>query len=191
MCSILNIEMHLFHRETGTDTQISEIPQKGVLHMDHKLDNIDRKIIEMLQKNARTPVKEIAKEVFLSSPAVSARIEHLEKNGLITGYHAQINPVFLGYHIKAFINLEVEPNQKKDFYPFIQSIANVIECNCVTGDYSMLIEVAFRSTMELDHFINELQQFGRTKTQIVFSTPVQTRGIDIGIVSPVNEENAI
>ena len=75
MCSILNIEMHLFHRETGTDTQISEIPQKGVLHMDHKLDNIDRKIIEMLQKNARTPVKEIAKEVFLSSPAVSARIE--------------------------------------------------------------------------------------------------------------------
>ena len=81
--------------------------------MEHKLDNIDRKIIEMLQKNARTPVKEIAKEVFLSSPAVSARIEHLEKNGLITGYHAQINPVFLGYHIKAFINLEVEPNQKK------------------------------------------------------------------------------
>lgn len=111
--------------------------------MEHKLDNIDRKIIEMLQKNARTPVKEIAKEVFLSSPAVSARIEHLEKNGLITGYHAQINPVFLGYHIKAFINLEVEPNQKKDFYPFIQSIPNVIECNCVTGDYSMLIEVAF------------------------------------------------
>ena len=43
--------------------------------MEHKLDNIDRKIIEMLQKNARTPVKEIAKEVFLSSPAVSARIE--------------------------------------------------------------------------------------------------------------------
>ena len=73
--------------------------------MDHKLDNIDRKIIEMLQKNARTPVKEIAKEVFLSSPAVSARIEHLEKTGLITGYHAQVNPVFLGSHIKAFINL--------------------------------------------------------------------------------------
>ena len=114
--------------------------------MEHKLDNIDRKIIEMLQKNARTPVKEIAKEVFLSSPAVSARIEHLEKNGLITGYHAQINPVFLGYHIKAFINLEVEPNQKKDFYPFIQSIPNVIECNCVTGDYSMAFHTAARLT---------------------------------------------
>ena len=147
--------------------------------MEHKLDNIDRKIIEMLQKNARTPVKEIAKEVFLLIPRCFRQVEHLEKNGLITGYHAQINPVFLGYHIKAFINLEVEPNQKKDFYPFIQSIPNVIECNCVTGDYSMLIEVAFRSTMELDHFINELQQFGRTKTQIVFSTSVEHRDLPV------------
>lgn len=84
--------------------------------MEHKLDNIDRKIIEMLQKNARTPVKEIAKEVFLSSP-LSPPGSNTSKKRLITGYHAQINPVFLGYHIKAFINLEVEPNQKKTSIP--------------------------------------------------------------------------
>lgn len=147
--------------------------------MEHKLDNIDRKIIKMLQKNARIPVKDIAKEVFLSSPAVSARIEHLEKSGIITGYHAQVDPMLLGYHIKAFINLEVEPSQKKVFYPFIQAIPNVIECNCVTGDYAMLIEVGFRSTVELDHFINELQQFGRTKTLIVFSTSVEHRDLPV------------
>ena len=159
--------------------------------MEHKLDNIDRKIIEMLQKNARTPVKEIAKEVFLSSPAVSARIEHLEKNALITGYHAQINPVFLGYHIKAFINLEVEPNQKKDFYPFIQSIPNVIECNCVTGDYSMLIEAYFHTTQELDQFVNYLQKFGRTRTQIVFSTCVEHRGIPLSEDSTLQPPNSL
>ena len=147
--------------------------------MDHKLDNIDKKIIEMLQKNARVSIKDIAKEVFLSSPAVSARIEYLEKSGIISGYHAQVNPMFLGYHIKAFINFEFEPYQKKEFYPFIQSIPNVIECNCVTGDYSMLIEVAYRSTVELDHFINVLQQFGRTKTLIVFSTSVEHRDLPI------------
>ena len=147
--------------------------------MDHKLDNIDKKIIEMLQKNARVSIKDIAKEVFLSSPAVSARIEYLEKSGIISGYHAQVNPMFLGYHIKAFINLEVEPSQKKEFYPFIQAIPNVIECNCVTGDYSMLIEVAYRSTVELDHFINVLQQFGRTTTLIVFSTSVEHRDLPI------------
>lgn len=149
--------------------------------MEHKLDNIDLKIIAMLQQNARIPVKEIAREVFLSSPAVSARIEHLEKNGVITGYHAQLNPMMLGYHIKAFINLEVEPAQKKEFYPFIRAIPNVIECNCVTGDYSMLVEVAFQSTVELDHFINELQQFGRTKTLIVFSTSVEHRNPPVNL----------
>ena len=159
--------------------------------MEHKLDNIDRKIIEMLQKNARIPVKEIAKEVFLSSPAVSARIEHLEKTGLITGYHAQVNPVFLGYHIKAFINLEVEPYQKKDFYPFIQSIPNVIECNCVTGDYSMLIEAYFHTTQELDQFVNYLQKFGRTRTQIVFSTCVEHRGIPLSEDSTLQPPNSL
>ena len=144
-----------------------------------ELDSIDRKIIELLQANARIPVKEIAKEVFLSSPAVTNRMEKLEKSGIITGYHAQINYQLFGYHIKAFINLEVEPNQKKEFYPFIQAIPNVIECNCVTGDYSMLVEVAFQSTIQLDHFINELQHFGRTKTLIVFSTSVEHRDVPI------------
>lgn len=145
--------------------------------MERELDNIDKKIITILQANARTPLKDIAKEVFLSSPAVSSRIERMEKAGIISGYHARINYLLFGYHIKAFINLEVEPNQKKEFYPFIQAIPNVIECNCVTGDYSMLIEVVFRTTVELDHFINELQHFGRTKTQIVFSTSVEHRDV--------------
>ena len=143
------------------------------------LDAIDSRIIRILQANARMPVKDIAKEVFLSSPAVSARIEKLERAGILTGYHAQVNYQLFGSFIKAFINLEVEPVQKKEFYPFIKSVPNVIECNCVTGDYSMLIEVAFRSTMELDHFINELQQFGRTKTQIVFSTSVEHRDLPV------------
>lgn len=143
------------------------------------LDAIDKSILEILQKNARTPIKEIAQAVFLSSPAVSARIERMEKDEIISGYHAQINSSLFGYHIKAFINLEVEPKQKQTFYPFIQDIPNVIECNCVTGDYSMLVEVIFQTTVELDHFVNELQEFGRTKTLIVFSTSVEHRSVPV------------
>lgn len=112
---------------------------------------------------------------------MSARIEKLEHEGVITGYSAKVNPLYLNYHIKAFINLEVEPLQKPVFYPFIEKIPNVVECNCVTGDYSMLIETLFESTVQLDHFINELQQFGRTKTQIVFSTSVEQREVPIEI----------
>ena len=77
----------------------------------------------------------------------------------------------------ACINLEVEPVQKKEFYPYIEKVHNVVECNCVTGDYSMLIEGLFVSTIELDQFIGELQHFGRTRTQIVFSTSVEHRQV--------------
>ena len=141
------------------------------------MDNIDRKILTILQQNARTPLKVIAEQVFLSSPAVSARIERLETAGYITGYQAQLSSMAMGYQIKAFINLEVEPSQKPEFYPYIESVPNVMECNCVTGDYSMLVEVCFHTTQELDQFINQLHRFGRTRTQIVFSTPVEHRGI--------------
>ena len=141
------------------------------------MDNIDRTILTILQSNARTPLKLIAEQVFLSSPAVSARIERLEAAGLITGYQAQLSSAAMGYQIKAYINLEVEPVQKPEFYPYIEACPNVIECDCVTGDYAMLIKVCFHTTQELDQFINQLHRFGRTRTQIVFSTPVEHRGI--------------
>ena len=108
---------------------------------------------------------------------MSARIEKMEKEGYITGYQAQVNPIALGYHIKALINLEVPPEEKSVFYPYIKECLNVVECNCVTGEYSMVLEVLFPSTVELDKFIGELQRFGRTKTLIVFSTSVEHRGI--------------
>lgn len=145
----------------------------------NELDNIDKKIISMLQENARASLKEIAEKVFLSSPAVSVRIDNLVESGYIEGFHARINPMLLGYHIKAFINLEVSPVDKQEFYPYIKNCKNVVECNCVTGDYSMLLEVLFPSTGELDQFIGELQKYGRTKTLIVFSTCVEHRGLEI------------
>ena len=152
---------------------------EGMEKMDFKLDRIDREIITELQKNARIPLKVLAEKVFLSSPAVSARMERLEKEGVLTGYHAEVDPLKLGYHIQAFIDVEVEPVQKAEFYPYIQAIPNVLECNCVTGQFSMLLKVAFESTIELDAFIGGLQKFGRTSTQIVFSTSVKHRGVSV------------
>lgn len=143
------------------------------------LDSIDLKLINYLQENGRYSLKHLAESVFLSTPAVSARIAKLEEAGVITGYSALVNPIKLGYNIKAFINLEMTPQQKPEFYRFIEACPNVIECNCVTGKYCMLISVAFTTTMELDTFIGVLQKFGNTETQIVFSTAVQHRGISV------------
>ena len=143
------------------------------------VDTIDRKILTILQQNARTPLTVIAEQVFLSSPAVSARIERLEKQGVIRAYTLDLDPLQLGHHILAYVHLDMQPAQKAEFYPFIAAIPNVLECNCVTGNYSMLIKVSFPSTQDLDGFIGKLQQFGKTETQIVFSSPVPPRAIVI------------
>lgn len=142
------------------------------------MDKIDRQIINMLQENARVSLKQMSQACYISSPAIAARINKLEKNDVITGYHTVVNMEKLDYHVKAFIQLQLEPSQKKEFYPYIQGIPNVIECNCVTGDYSEVMEVVFPTTADLDNFINIIQsRFGKTSTQIVFSTSVDHRGV--------------
>ena len=141
------------------------------------IDDIDKLIMALLKDDARASLMSLASYTYLSSTAVSARIEKLEKAGYIQGYYTKINPEKFGLSVRAFINLDLEPIQKKDFYPYVRSCPNVVACNCVTGDYSMLLEVLFASTFELDKFINELQHFGKTKTQIVFSTPVEHRDV--------------
>ena len=125
------------------------------------MDKIDAMLSTLLQENARAPLKLLASKVFLSAPAVSSRIDKLEKQGIILGYNTIIDRQKLGYHITAFINLELSADQKAEFYPFISSCPNVLECNCVTGIYSMLIKVSFPSTQELDTFIGKIQRFGR------------------------------
>lgn len=141
------------------------------------MDEIDLKLLRTLQHNARMPIKTLAQKVGLSSPAVSARIERMEKKGIICGYTLRLDPLQLGHHILAFIHLDMQPEQKVDFYPFIEDCPNVLECCCVTGNFAMLIKVSFPSTQDLDTFIGQLQRFGKTETQIVFSSPVPARGI--------------
>lgn len=137
------------------------------------MDKIDKELLRLLTENARMPLNQLAQKVFLSSPAVASRIEKLEREGIIQSYTTKVDYLKLGYPITAFINLEVQPQQKQSFYSYIESCPNVLECDCVTGRYSMLIKVAFPSTQELDSFIGQLQTYGNTETQIVFSTPVE------------------
>ena len=80
-----------------------------------ELDEVDRIILDVLQENAKTAA-EGDRDTGLSVYARGfARIEKMEKEGIITGYRAQVNPEALGYHIKALINLEVPPRIKRRF----------------------------------------------------------------------------
>ncbi len=141
------------------------------------MDKQDKLLISLLKENARYPLKELAGKIGLSSPATAARIEKLQQEGIITGYTVNIDRQKLGYNITAFISLDLSPVQKEKFYPFIKACPNVLECNCITGNYAIFIKVAFKTTQELDSFIGTLQSYGNTQTQIVFSTAVEPRDI--------------
>ena len=78
----------------------------------YTLDQVDVRILELLQKNARMSLKDISQQVYLTSPAVSARIDKLERSGVIEGYHARINLEALP--LKTFVSLNMpEGNQEK------------------------------------------------------------------------------
>lgn len=139
------------------------------------MDAADRIILKTLAKNARTPIKGLAEKAFLSSPAVSARVDRLEKTGVIRSYQANLNLKALGHEILAFINLSLSPERRQEFQTWVAGCVNVLECHHVTGAYSLLMKAAFASTAEMEAFVGRLQTYGTTQTQVVFSTLVEPR----------------
>ena len=137
------------------------------------LDEVDKKILNRLRQNGRISLKELSSEVFLTMPAVSARIEKLEREGYIKGYHAEVDLEKLGYGVKAFILITVKPEDNKKFYEFVRGERCILECNHITGNYSMILKAVFSSTTLLDEFLGRLQSFGKTETHVVFSTAVE------------------
>lgn len=134
-----------------------------------KIDNIDQTIIKMLKENARVTVKEIAKEVFLSSPSVCARINKLEKEGIIKGYTVLLNQENLGFFAHAFVQVDVKITQKEEFYQEISKLNQVLNCYNIAGDYSIMIEVMTENMHTLEKLIGRFQKYGNVKTNIIFS----------------------
>ena len=106
------------------------------------MDDLDRKILALLAKNARMPVKEIAEQVALTSPAVSSRIHKLETDGIIGGYTVTLNRPADRVYVDALISLSVAPSKHEAFLHLIQNSKEVLQCYHVTGDYTFLIKVS-------------------------------------------------
>lgn len=132
------------------------------------MDEIDLKLLRLLQKNARTPIKALAVRFAFPPLRFPARIERLEKQGVIRAYTLDLDPLQLGHHILAYIHLDMQPTQKEEFYPFIAACSNVLECNCVTGNYSMLIKVSFASTQSWTALSDVCKNSARPKHRSCF-----------------------
>ncbi|HKP84558.1 MAG TPA: Lrp/AsnC family transcriptional regulator [Blastocatellia bacterium] len=139
------------------------------------LNQIDYKIIDLLQRNARMTQSEVAAAVGLSQPAVAERMRKLEQEGVITGYAARVDGRQLGKDITAFIGVGIEhPRHNAEFARRILALPDVLECHHVTGADSYLMKVVTENTESLDRLISEslrtIPGVTRTHTTIVMSS---------------------
>lgn len=142
------------------------------------MDDLDRKILTLLAQNARMPVKEIAEQVSLTSPAVSSRIHKLETDDIISGYTVTLNRQAGHMYVDALISLSVAPSLHDELLALLQNSKEVLQCYHVTGEYSFLIKVSCSSMPDLEHLILQFQKLGTTSTQIILSTPVEHGALD-------------
>jgi len=152
------------------------------------LDAIDRELLEVLQRDCKTPLAKLGKRVGLSAPSVLERVRKLENAGVITGYHAAIDSRAVGLDITAFIGVSI--NYPKDIQSFLSELAErpeVQECHHVTGAYTLLLKLKTRNTPSLEQLISGLRGIEgvtRTETLIVLSTATERGHVPLHEVEP-------
>ena len=108
------------------------------------LDKIDLKILKLLQQNARIPMTELAEKVGLSTTPVTERVKRLERDNIISGYHARLNPHAVGQSLLVFVEIKLRSKSGNIFGDFrreVTRIPQILECHLVSGEYDYLIKV--------------------------------------------------
>ncbi len=134
------------------------------------MDELDRKIILLMQQNARMPVKEIAQKINLTSPAVSSRIHRLEQEGVIGGYTVRLHRPDEANRVQALISVQTNAGAREKFLELAQADPDVTQCYRVTGTYNYTVKVSCAGIDELEHLLTRIQTMGTTNTQIILAT---------------------
>ena len=147
------------------------------------LDDIDKKLLQVLQQKGRTKRNELAEIVGLSVPSVSERLKKLEENKIIEGYFTKVNRHIFGLDILAFIYVIMESSKHyKDLIKKVEKHQQILECHSVLGEGSHLLKVLVRNTEALEQLLSEIQSWHgviSTKTTYVLSTSKETTEINI------------
>ena len=154
-----------------------------------KIDQLDKKILCILSKNARSPFKDVAAECNVSRAAIHQRVQHLIENGVITGSGFDVNPKSLGYHTCTYVGITLERGSMyKQVCERLLHIPEIVECHFTTGPYTMLVKLYARDNEQLmDLLNNQLQSIsGVVATETLISLeqsikreiPVKTDDID-------------
>ncbi len=147
------------------------------------LDDLDLRLLEALQRNARSTFAELGTLVGLKAPAVHDRVKRLEGRGYVRAYTAQLDSRRLGLGLCALISCYTAPDcSYDDFTATLAQFPEVAEVHSVAGEESFVLKVMTRSTSHLDDLLSRLKSvrgMARTKTTIVLSSPFERGGISV------------
>jgi Lrp/AsnC family leucine-responsive transcriptional regulator len=138
------------------------------------LDEIDIRILKLLQSNCKQPLAKIGDKVGLSAPAVVDRVKKLEDSGVVVAYRGILDARQLGKDVTAFIGVSVgHPRRIAEFEAMVAGFDDVLECHHVTGHHTLLLKVKTANTSTLEELISKIRSIEgveRTETMVVLST---------------------
>lgn len=145
--------------------------------MDRKIDEIDWEILQILQKDARIPLTEVAKRLRMATSTVHERVRKMEKNKIILGYRPILNAEALGFTITAYIRVKMQ-RSSSNLGGFLNDFPEVEECHLIAGEDCYILKVRSQTTSHLKTFIEELGNYREvvnTNTMIVLDSTVEYR----------------
>lgn len=141
------------------------------------MDRTDYKILNILQTDSRTTLKDIGDHVGLTAPAVSERIRKMEEQGVIRGYHIDIDRERLDCNMTGFILVAPEPEKYNSFCDFCAKNSAIISHYHVIGVFNALLRFAVRGTRELDELLSSIKHYGDSQTSVELKTYFETKEI--------------
>jgi DNA-binding Lrp family transcriptional regulator len=141
------------------------------------MDATDRKIVSLLRENARRSFKDIGDDVHLTAPAVKRRVDRLERDGVILGYTAIVNPPAFGWHSEAFVDLYCDGRMPGEAVKrAVEREPGVVSAHTVAGEASALLHVRAADTKDLEDTLERIRStdgITRTVTEVVLSTLIR------------------
>lgn len=137
-----------------------------------QIDNLDRKILNIITKNARIPYLEVARECDVSGAAIHQRVQRLIRLGVIRGSEFKVDPMAVGFRTCAFIGIFLEQaGHYRKVITQLEKIPEIIECHYTTGNYSLFIKVYTHDNEHLRDILTERIQVidGITRTETLIS----------------------
>jgi Lrp/AsnC family transcriptional regulator, leucine-responsive regulatory protein len=144
------------------------------------IDEISRAILSELATDGRVSFRELGERVGLSAPAVTERVRRLERDGIITGYQAVIDPCAFGFPMLVVVRVHSAGPRAAGVDELAKAMPEVVECHRVTGSESHVMRVRVRDMGHLNEVVEQFWEYGDTITSVVTTTPVEVRPVPMG-----------